>query len=94
MDTNGLLQENDIRIEEPVQLSTDDVIPIFDIKSIHMDDVLQTNPDDRKDEGSQKELKKQSVSDLRKKVVDLNLKTPEEVKKMKKGDIIKLLETQ
>lgn len=80
IDANGDVRETSLHLDE----STDDVIPIFDIKSIHMDDV-------DKDEDLEKELKKKTVSDLRKQIVDMKLKTHEEAKKMKKGDIIKLL---
>lgn len=80
IDANGIdLRETSLDLDESNQMTTDDVIPIFDIKSIHTED-----------KGN--ELKKKSVSDLRKQVVDMNLKTQEEVKKMKKVDIIRLLE--
>lgn len=85
MDTDGHIHDTN-HPEEIEQMTTDDVIPIFDIKSIHMDT-------DNTNEQSEKELKKQTVSDLRKKIVDMNLKTHEEAKKMKKGDIIQLLES-
>lgn len=82
INANGIdLRETSLDLDESNQMTTDDVIPIFDIKSIHTED-----------KGN--ELKKKSVSDLRKQVVDMNLKTQEEAKKMKKNDIIKLLEDQ
>lgn len=87
IDANGGVRETSLHLDESTQMTTDDVIPIFDIKSIHMDDVETQD----KDEDLEKELKKKTVSDLRKQIVDMNLKTHEEAKKMKKGDIIKLL---
>lgn len=73
------LRETSLDLDESNQKTTDDVIPIFDTKHIHTED-----------KGN--ELKKKSVSDLRKQIVDMNLRTHEEAKKMKKVDIIKLLE--
>ena len=80
IDADGMnLRETSLDLDESNQNITDDVIPIFDTKYIHTED-----------KGN--ELKKKSVSDLRKQIVDMNLKTYEEAKKMKKVDIIKLLE--
>lgn len=82
------IQDMNESLKEPIEVESDENTPsidikqVYDIKSIHMED----------NEIQEKELKKYTVAELREKAIQLDLKTAEELKKMKKNDIIKLLE--